>query len=228
MWIFNDLFYLFFPNRCLTCDEALVNSEQLLCTFCLHDLPFTNHTESAGNAVELSFYGRIPVQSATALLLFYKKGKVQNLIHLLKYKGHQEIGTYFGNWFGNDLAASKRFNTVDFVIPVPMHHKKLKLRGYNQVANFGKFIAKALKVPYIDDKLIKVSSTASQTKKHRTERVKNVNEIFTLNDVHFFENKHILLVDDVITTGATLEVCCNELLKTKAVKISIASLAFTA
>ncbi|MCF6212448.1 MAG: ComF family protein [Flavobacteriaceae bacterium] len=190
-------------------------------------MPFANHTNVKENAVALSFYGRVPIQSAAALLLFYKKGKVQQIIHQLKYKGNQEIGSYFGHWLGCDLAASKHFNSVEMIVPVPLHPKKLKLRGYNQVANFGMAIAKILNARYVDDKLIKVSSTESQTKKHRTERVKNVNEIFTLNDVLFFEGKHILLVDDVITTGATLEVCCKELLKTKSIKISIASLAFT-
>jgi len=228
MLFFKDLFYIFFPPRCVICDKVLLSSEKMICTLCLHNLPFANFTEIEGNSVEKSFYGRVPVYSATALLLFYKKGVVQQLIHQLKYRGNQEIGAYFGDWFGAELKNSNRFNSVDVVVPIPLHPNKLKIRGYNQVAKFGKAIAKAIGAKYIDDKLIKVSSTESQTHKHRTERVKNVNEIFTLTDVNFFKNKHVLLVDDVITTGATLEVCCNELLKTESVKISIATLAFTA
>jgi len=228
MLFFKDLFYVFFPPRCVICDKALLSSEKMICTPCLHNLPFANFTEIEGNSVEKSFYGRVPIESASALLLFYKKGVVQQLIHQLKYRGNQEIGAYFGDWFGDELQNSNRFNTVDVVVPVPLHPNKLKIRGYNQVEKFGKAIAKALGAKYIDDKLTKVSSTESQTHKHRTERVKNVTEIFTLTDVNVFKNKHILLVDDVITTGATLEVCCNELLKTKSIKISIATLAFTA
>ena len=223
-----DLFYLFFPERCFTCDALLMKSENLTCTLCLHDLPFANYTNLKGNNVEQSFYGRIPIFSATALLLFHKKGNVQQLIHLLKYKGKQEIGTYYGDWLGEELKNSDRFKSVEIVIPVPLHPKKLKQRGYNQVAEFGKSIAKILQIDYVDDKLIKVSATVSQTRKHRAERARNVNEIFTLNDKNYFENKHILLVDDVITTGVTLEVCCNELLKTKGIQISIAALSFTA
>jgi len=228
MRLFKDLFYVFFPERCVSCDETLLNSEKLICTYCLHDFPFAKFTDEVGNSVEKSFYGRVPIQSATALLLFYKKGRVQQLIHQLKYNGIQEVGAYFGDWLGSELQNSKRFNDIDFVVPIPLHPTKLKKRGYNQVAKFGKAIAQAINAQYIDDKLIKVTSTVSQTHKHRTERVKNVDEIFTLTDVKYFENKHILLVDDVITTGATLEVCCNELLKAKSIKISIATLSFTA
>ncbi len=228
MRFFKDLYYVLFPERCVSCEETLLDSEKILCTHCLHDTPFAGFTDVEGNSVEKSFYGRVPIQSATALLLFYKKGRVQQLIHQLKYKGNQEIGAYFGAWLGCELQNSKRFKAIDFVLPIPLHPKKLKQRGYNQVARFGRTIANAIGARYVDDKLIKVTSTVSQTHKHRTERVKNMNEIFTLIDLNCFENKHVLLVDDVITTGATLEVCCNELLKTKAIKISIATLAFTA
>ncbi len=228
MRLFKDLFYVFFPETCVTCGEVLFNSEKLICTQCLHDLPFANFTNEVGNSVEKSFYGRIPIEAATSLLLFYKKGHVQQIIHQLKYKGIQEVGVYFGNWLGAELQESERFKSIDYVVPIPLHPKKLKKRGYNQVAKFGKAIAKIIKAQYIDDKLLKVTSTSSQTHKHRTERTQNVREIFTLTDIKYFENKHILLVDDVITTGATLEVCCNELLKTKSIKLSLATLAFTA
>lgn len=228
MRLFKDLFYVFFPERCVSCEEVLFNSEELLCTHCLHDLPFANFTDEAENSVEKSFYGRVSIQTATTLLLFYKKGRVQHLIHQLKYNGIQEVGAYFGKWLGDEMKNSDRFKTIEMVVPVPLHPKKLKKRGYNQVAKFGKAIAKAINAQYVEDKLIKITSTSSQTHKHRTERTQNVKEIFTLIDAKYFENKHILLVDDVITTGATLEVCCNELLKTKSIKISIATLAFTA
>ncbi len=221
-----NLINLFFPKRCLTCDETLLASEKMICINCLHDLPLANYTKIAGNQVEQSFYGRIPLIAATTLLLYYKKSKVQQLIHQLKYRGFEEIGTYLGDWLGEEMAESDRFSSIEVVIPVPLHPKKLKQRGYNQVEKFGKSLSKHLNAIYIDDKLLKITSTASQTNKHRSERISNVSEIFFLADTEYFKNKHILLIDDVITTGATLEACCEQLLKTKGIKISIATMAF--
>jgi len=212
---------------CLTCNEALNKNEKYLCVNCLHDLPLANYTNIAKNEVEQSFFGRISIIAATALLLYHKKSKVQQLIYQLKYKNQQKIGLFLGNWLGAEMASSKRFKNIDYVIPVPLHKKKLKSRGYNQVEKFGKSLANHLQAKYINDILIKITATQSQTKKHRTERFKNVNEIFYLTDLHFFNNKHVLLVDDIITTGATLEACCLELQKTESIKISIASMAFT-
>ncbi|NCQ58919.1 MAG: ComF family protein [Flavobacteriales bacterium] len=225
--ILENLANLFFPKRCLTCDETLQESEKLLCTFCLHDLPLANYTAVEGNQVEKSFYGRIPLTAATALLLFTKNSKVQQLIHQLKYKGFEEIGTYLGDWLGEELVKSGRFKSTDMVIPVPLHPKKLKIRGYNQVEKFGKSLAKQLHAQYVDDKLLKITTTESQTHKHRSERVSNVNEIFVLADTDYFKNRQVLLIDDIITTGATLESCCRELLKVKGIKISIATMAAT-
>ena len=222
-----NLINLFFPKRCLTCDETLQESEKLLCIRCLHDLPLANYTSVEGNQIEKSFYGRIPLTAATALLLYSKNSKVQQLIHQLKYKGFEEIGTYLGDWLGEELVKSGRFKSIDMVIPVPLHPKKLKIRGYNQVEKFGKSLAKQLDAKYVDDKLIKITSTESQTHKHRSERILNVNEIFVLADNECFIDKHLLLIDDIITTGATLESCCRELLKVEGIKISIATMAAT-
>lgn len=222
-----DLIYLFFPDVCLICKEPLKKSEKYLCINCLHDLPLSNYTDTKNNEVEKSFYGRMPIVSATALLLYHKKSKVQQLVYQLKYKNQQQIGFFLGNWLGAEMISSIKFKNIDFVIPVPLHKKKLKSRGYNQVEGFGKSIAKYLEAIYVDDKLLKITTTKSQTKKHRIERFKNVNEIFHLEDLQFFKNSHVLLVDDIITTGATLEACCIELLKTESIKISIATMAFT-
>ncbi|TVZ55963.1 ComF family protein [Lutibacter sp. Hel_I_33_5] len=227
MRFLKDIFYLFFPKICTTCSESLLQSEKIICTACRHDLPIIDFKNYQHNKVSQIFYGRIPVEKAISFFYFRKKGKIKTLIHHLKYKGNQEIGSLIGNWFGVLLKESNQFNDVDYIIPVPLHENKLKKRGYNQLATFGKSLESKLNIPYKKDILIKVSSTKTQTYKSRLERFNDAKTKFKLTDIHFFENKHVLLIDDVITTGATLEACCLELLKTKNIKISIATIAFT-
>ena len=222
-----NLFNLFFPDVCLTCKLQLANNESTICTHCRHDFPLTEFTNYPNNLVEKSFIGRIPIIEATSLLYFHKKGKSQQLIHELKYKGHQEIGSLLGNWLGDEILESNRFKKLDYIVPVPLHPNKLKKRGYNQLTKFGEAISEKLRIPLISNKLIKVGSTETQTLKGKIGRWRNVQELFKLIDTSFFENKHLLLIDDVITTGATMESCCNELLKTHGVKISIAVMAYT-
>lgn len=222
-----NLFNLFFPDVCLSCKLQLSTNEKTICTRCRHDFPLTEFTNYPNNLVEKRFIGRIPIIEATALLYFHKKGKSQQLIHELKYKGHQEIGAFLGNWLGDEILESNRFKKLDFIVPVPLHPKKLKKRGYNQLTKFGKALSKKLEIPFIEDKLMKGGSTETQTLKGKIGRWRNVQELFELNDISYFENKHLLLIDDVITTGATMESCCNELFKTKNVKISIAVMAYT-
>jgi len=224
----NDIINLFFPEICLNCEQQLSSNETIICTSCRHDMPLTNFTCEINNKVEQVFYGRISVNEATSLMYYYKKNKVQKIIHSLKYKGHQEIGSFFGEWLGKEMLQSNRFKNIDIIVPVPLHPKKLKKRGYNQVSIFGKTLATYLNAKYCEDVLIRKSATSTQTKKHRLERWKNVEELFFLTDNSYFEGKNILLIDDVITTGATLEACANELLKTSNINISIATMAFTA
>ncbi|MCF6350236.1 MAG: ComF family protein [Flavobacteriaceae bacterium] len=227
MRIFKDIANLFFPKLCLGCKNVINSNEKLVCSFCSHELPKTDYTNNIGNLVERTFYGRIKVEEATALLVYSKKGIVQKLIHNLKYKGHQDVGVFFGNWLGREIYNSPRFKTIDFIVPVPLHKKKLKDRGYNQVTKFGEQLSYAIKKPYKATVLIRKNTSNTQSKKIRFDRWKNVNEMFFVNDLSVFENKHILLIDDIITTGATIETCCNELLKIKGIKISIAVMAFT-
>ena len=227
MRVLKDIFYLFFPKTCVCCDEQLVQNEFEICLKCRFELPVTNFAIKNGNKIEQTFYGRFPLEYATALFYYRTKSISQKLIYQLKYKGRQDIGTLLGQWLGNELKDCDRFITVDYIVPVPLHPKKFKTRGYNQLTTFGISLSEILGVPYIDDKLIRKSVTDTQTLKHRFERWKNVNEIFYLNDVNFFKNKHVLLIDDVITTGATLEACAIELSKAKSIKISIATMAFT-
>ena len=222
-----DVIALFFPKTCICCEEQLIKGEFEICLKCRFELPVTNYTDEINNEVEKVFYGRVKIEFATALLFYRKKGISQKILNHLKYRGNQNIGNLLGEWLGNELRECKRLQPVDYIVPVPLHPKKLEKRGYNQLSTFGKTLSKMLNVPYIEAILTKKSATETQTLKLRFERWKNVNEIFDIVDTTIFENKHILLIDDVITTGATLESCALELLKTKNIKISIATMTFT-
>ncbi|MCF6297230.1 MAG: ComF family protein [Flavobacteriaceae bacterium] len=222
-----NLFGLFYPKKCLTCAKVLLNYEEILCFSCRVDLPITNFTKIKENKTEKTFYGRVPVIAATSLLYFSKRGKVQKLIHQLKYKNQQQVGQFLGDWLGEEIIESKRFENIDCIIPVPLHPKRLKKRGYNQVITFGESLSKKLKIPLVENKLIRISKSYTQTFKNRFDRWKSVEEIFELSDSKIFENKHILLIDDVITTGATLEACCVQFMQAKNIKISIATMTIT-
>jgi len=224
---FKNIYNLFYPEVCLCCHEHLTTNEQVVCVICRHDLPLTNFSCEYNNLIEKSFYGRIPVEHATALFYFFKKGNVQELIHELKYKNKQQVGGILGNWLGGEILNSGRFLTVDCIVPVPLHKKKLQSRGYNQVTTFGESLAEKLNISYEDNVLKRISFTNTQTKKIRLDRWKNVEELFFVEDNTAMANKHILLIDDIITTGATLEACWKAFEKTKNIKISIACMAYT-
>lgn len=202
----------------------LSDKEKVICIACRHKLPLVSHHKTGSTAMKDIFYGRFPLEQATALLQFQKKGITQELIHKLKYRGKKEISAFFGSWLGTELAEIEAYKNIDLVIPVPLHKQKLKKRGYNQVAGFGKEIAKALAVPYRDDVLLKISKTNSQVFKKRFTRF-NSEEIFSLQNSNVIKNKHLLLVDDIVTTGATLENCALQLLKNTQAKISLATIA---
>jgi len=216
---------LFFPKVCYTCYNQLLDFEQHVCTHCRHQLPITNFHHNEDDTIKKALYGRAKIEHATALFHFEKKGIVQQLIHNLKYRGYQDIGVFLGQWLGNELKHSAAYNDIDMVIPVPLHKKKLKSRGYNQVAQFAIEIAKALDAQYNDKSLIKISNTQSQVHKKRLARWQIHNEHFSLSNAELITQKHILLVDDLITTGATLESCISVLNKAENVKISIATMA---
>lgn len=216
---------LFFPKVCNACNNLLNENTDTICLDCRHDLPVTNFHFDNNDAVKNVLYGRAEVENSTALFRFEKKGNVQRLIHNLKYKDYEHIGFVLGNWLGGELKTIDAYKDIDVVIPVPLHKKKLKKRGYNQVAQFGNQIAKALEVDYLDDVLLKVTNTKSQVNKKRLARWNNNEELFTLENQTKIENKHILIVDDIITTGATLEACINVLKQSKNIKISIATMA---
>lgn len=216
---------LFFPKVCYACLNLLGDHEDTICIGCRHDLPITNfHFDNTDNIAKV-LYGRSKIESGTALLRFEKKGKAQQLIHNLKYKGHEHIGFVLGNWLGGELKTIEAYKNIDTVIPVPLHKNKLKKRGFNQAAKFGQQIANMIDAAYLDDVLVKITNTKSQTNKSRFTRWTNSEELFALKNLEAIENKHILLVDDIITTGATLEACILVLNNAKNVKISIATMA---
>ncbi|WP_317130354.1 ComF family protein [Pontimicrobium aquaticum] len=216
---------LFFPKVCYACNNLLVDKETYVCTDCRHNLPVTNYHFNNDDTVKKVLYGRVKLEHATALLRFHKKGMVQQLMHGLKYRGYQDIGEFLGKWLGHELKNIEAYKNIDAIVPVPLHKKKLKKRGYNQVEKFGKEIANALDIPYIDTVLKKTTATQTQVFKKRIARWGNDNEVFSSAKLDVLANKHILLVDDIITTGATVEACANELLKANNVKLSLATMA---
>jgi ComF family protein len=227
MQFLKDIFYIFYPKLCANCKNQLTLNEVVICTFCRHDLPLTNFKDYKNNKVFNTFYGRVTIKKATALLFFRKKGITKNLIHDLKYKGNEDVGVFFGNWLGEILKENQQFSDIDFIIPVPLHPKKLKKRGYNQVSKFGECLSVHLKTPFIENVLIRSSVSKTQTFKARFERFNNLDTKFLLKDTQIFTKKHVLLIDDVITTGATLEACAKEFKKVDNVTISILTMAYT-
>lgn len=221
----NYLINLFFPKVCDGCRAILLQNEIVFCTSCRHEMPLTQyHLDSKNQAVK-KFYGKIDIQFASAFLYFHKKGMVQELIHNLKYKGHEEIGTVLGNWYAEDLKEIQLAIPFDVVIPVPLHPKKFKERGYNQVTTFGKALAEGLKIPYNDSVLYRKKYSKTQSKKNLLGRSENIENIFDAVLTEENQNKHFLIVDDVLTTGATLEACSRALLKIPGAKLSIVCMA---
>lgn len=223
--MYKTILNLFFPPVCSGCHAVLMTNETVLCTNCRHEMPVTQYHLDANNEAVKKFYGKIEIEHASAFLYFHKKGIVQELIHNLKYKGHEEIGTVLGNWYVEDLKELHLAIPFDIVIPVPLHPKKLKERGYNQVTNFGKAVAEGLNIPYNTSILYRKKYSKTQSKKNLFGRSENIENIFDAKFSEENENKHFLIVDDVLTTGATLEACARALLKIPGTKISIACMA---
>ena len=220
-------FNLFYPRTCVCCEEVLLDQEELMCLDCRFDLPLVDNGDYHLNAVTKIFEGRVLVEKGASFMYYQEKGKTKQLIHELKYKNNQKIGYFLACWFGNELIESKRFHGFDCIIPVPLHKRKFKKRGYNQLTVFGRQLGVLLAVDYREDLLKRVSFTNTQTKKKRLDRFQNTHAKFVLEKPNFLRNKHILLIDDVVTTGATLEACCKELLSIDQVKISILTMAIT-
>lgn len=220
-----NLLNLFFPKVCMACTGHLGDHELHICTNCRHQLPVTNFHLKNDEAVKKVFFGRVKLAHATALLHYSKHGMVQQLIHNLKYRGHETVGLCLGEWLGAELSQLSSYKSVDMVIPVPLHKIKKRKRGYNQVSKFGMAIAEALEADYREDILVKVHHTKTQVFKNRLMRWSDAHAVFNLNTPEDLSNKHILLVDDLITTGATIERCAEALNQAKNIKLSIATMA---
>ncbi|MCB9080979.1 MAG: ComF family protein [Lewinellaceae bacterium] len=222
----DDLLALFFPELCLACGEITPPRGTLLCTTCLADLPFTHDHQQAENPFAERFWGRLPIQGGAAFLHFTKKGKVQGMLHQLKYHGRQDLGHYLGRWYGRELQKTPPFDTIDCIVPIPLHPRKLRQRGFNQSACFAQGLADSWNLPCALDAVIRTQHTASQTRKSRLARFENVAEAFAIADPDILRGKHVLLVDDVLTTGATLEACGARILALGAdTRLSLATIA---
>jgi ComF family protein len=218
--------HLLFPHVCNGCGSDILNEENMLCMRCISELPETNFHMHPDNPVEKIFWGRLPLVSATAQYYFSKETRMQHLMHQFKYKSNKDLGKQLGYLMGNDLLLSDRFKNIDALIPLPLFAIKEKRRGYNQATVLCEGIAEIIKVEILKDVIVRTQHTETQTKKGRVERWENIEGKFELVKPEKIQNKNILLVDDVITTGATLEACGQELIKANNVGLSVATLCF--
>lgn len=220
-----DFIGLLYPSRCCACETQLKKGEQTICLACSVDLPLTGFHLHDDNPVAKRFWGRANITHATALYYFTKGGKVQHLVHQLKYNDRTDVGTLIGNNLGKELMQWPDHKDIDMVVPVPLHPKKQHLRGYNQSDFLAQGIADVMGIDFEPDLLERKTYTDSQTKKTREERWLNVKDVFGVKQPNKAQGKHILLVDDVMTTGATLEACATKLLALPNTRVSIATIA---
>lgn len=221
-----DFLSLFYPRLCKGCQTPLVRGEEVICLCCQADLPKTGFEKMIDNPVAQLFWGRAEIQQATAFCSFDKGGIMQSFLHQLKYKGAKEVGEKLGLLFGLDLIQNLPYQDIELLVPVPLHPKREHKRGYNQSAEIVKGISDALGKPISTGNLIRNHYSDTQTNKSRFDRWENVKELFSVRQPELLESHHILLVDDVITTGSTLEACANVLLKIPGIKVSVATLAY--
>ncbi len=223
--IIQAFLHLFFPATCVTCHEALLLHENHLCTACLMKLPYTGSHEQPQEKLIYKFMGKVQVKHVLAYLKFTKKGMVQQIMHSIKYKGNQDLGETLGFWYGNELKNASLNPALEVLLPVPLHPKKMRLRGYNQAACIAKGMATALHIPMLEEILVRRKEKASQTAKKRLERYENMLDVFGIEHPEAIEGKHVAVVDDTLTTGATLEACVQLLKAANPASISIIVLA---
>lgn len=225
--LLDDFVSLFYPSVCYACGNSMYRNEETICTSCRFHLPRTDFHKQPDNPLSKTFWGRVNVENVSAFFYFSKGSKVQHLMHEFKYRGRYEIGVYLGKLYGSELKKEESYKDIEMIIPVPLHSKKLRKRGYNQSEKFASGLAHSMGVPLETRLLIRTYASETQTRKTRFSRWENVKEIFLLTDPEKIAGKHLLLVDDVITTGATMEACANHLLEAEGTRISLASLACT-
>jgi ComF family protein len=224
LWV-SDLVALFMPRRCAACDMGLMRFEESLCMMCMRDLPRARFHDDPSNRVEQLFWGKLQLEAASAFLLFSRSGKVQRMLHRLKYGNDHTVGHVLGRLMAEELMASDRFRTVDTLMPVPLHPRKERMRGFNQSQVLVDGMRQVWPLPCATKELMRVVKTPSQTRRGRLDRWTNVKEAFQLADPEALRDRHVLLVDDVVTTGATLEGCAKALDEVPGLRISICTVA---
>ena len=222
-----DFFSLIYPRTCNACGKSLITGEECICTFCRFHLPKTRMHLEKDNKFSQIFWGRIPIETGTALFYFQKGSKVQELIHRFKYKGRKEIGHFLGRMLGDELRTSSFYEEIDLIIPVPLHPEKIRKRGFNQSEVIAGGIAESMGIPHSSKALIRSVATQTQTRKTRFRRWENVESVFETPYPKLLENKNLLLVDDVVTTGSTLEACAQKLLAVEGTRVWLVTLAIT-
>lgn len=223
--IADDFLSLLFPRLCLSCRNLLVRGEVVLCTDCLVSMARTNFHLKRDNTLEKIFWGRCMVERAAAFSVYNRGSRIRKLIHLLKYKGRKEIGIALGKLYGSVLVESEFMDGIDLMLTVPLHPSRLRKRGYNQSDFIARGLSEKTHVPVIGNILIRSSASSSQTKRGRYERWENVSGLFIVRNADKIAGKHLLLVDDVITTGSTMEACVNALHEAAEVTVSVIALA---
>jgi ComF family protein len=223
--LWDDFISLLFPRLCYACGNHLSRNENLICTECYILMPRTGYHLSPDNPVEKLFWGRCRIEKAAAFSFYNKGSRIRNLIHNLKYKGIRDVGYELGRIYGETLKNSDFTDDIDIIIPVPLHPSKKRIRGFNQSDIISQGLSEATGLPVDKLSLSRITVSSTQTKKSRYERWTNVEGIFSVDDATNLRGKHILLVDDVITTGSTIESCATELLKTEGVRVSVVALA---
>ncbi|MFT4094947.1 MAG: phosphoribosyltransferase family protein [Niabella sp.] len=218
--------HLCYPHVCAGCGTDALPVKSHICVRCLYDLPATGFEKQQDNPVEKMLAGRMNVHNASAQFYFTKKSVLQALIHQFKYRGNKELGHQLGTIMGSQLLESGRFKGIDILIPLPLHASKLQKRGYNQATILCNGISAITGIPVTTDAITRITATETQTKKHRIERWQNMEGKFTVTRPDKIENKKLLLVDDVITTGATIEACADPLLSVQGVELNIATLCY--
>lgn len=223
--LLTDFMALLYPSICIGCEDVLQHHEEVICLSCSVDLPKTNFENQKNNPVERLFWFKTKIEEASSSYFFSKNSRIQNMIHSFKYKGNQEAAIFMGKQMGELIKCSDRFKGVTLIIPVPLHPIKFKKRGYNQAQKIAEGISETLGIPVLTESLFRKIPNQTQTKKSLFNRWKNVNSIFGIRNPQYIEKQHVLLVDDVITSGSTIEAAAQEILLCKETKVSIASLA---
>lgn len=223
--LLNNILHLFFPKVCAVCGNGLLQGEECLCVNCILNLPRTDYHDMEHNKTSELFAGRVPFINATSFYYYRKGSAYTNIVHALKYEGREEIGVFMGRMFAEELLKYSSYESIDLIFPIPLHKDRYKERGYNQSMSIAKGMSEILNIPIDTNSIIRAVYTKTQTRKDKAHRFENVEHIFKITDSDALIGKHVLIVDDVITTGATIESLISELIKVKNVTISIASLA---